>query len=82
MEACMKRREFVQLGLSAGIAAGSAGAAGVANAAGSAGPGILDAGVREQQAQMASGKLTSSSLVKHTWPASPPSTRPARASIP
>ena len=60
----MKRREFVQLGLSAGIAAGSAGAAGVANAAGSAGPGILDAGVREQQAQMASGKLTSSSLVK------------------
>ena len=60
----MKRREFVQLGLSAGIAAGTAGAAGVANAAGSAGPGILDAGVREQQAQMASGKLTSSNLVK------------------
>ena len=60
----MKRREFVQLGFSAGIAAGTAGAAGVANAAGSAGPGILDAGVREQQAQMASGKLTSSNLVK------------------
>ena len=62
----MKRREFVQLGISAGISAGTAGAAGVAGAAtpAAAGPGILDAGVREQGAQMAAGKLTSSSLVK------------------
>ncbi len=62
----MKRREFVQLGMSAGIAAGAgmAGAVNAATPAGSAGPGILDAGVREQGAQMATGKLTSSSLVK------------------
>jgi len=59
----MKRREFVQLGVGAGIAAGAAGMAGAATPAGAA-PGILDAGVREQGAQMAAGKLTSTALVK------------------
>ncbi len=64
----MKRRDFVRLGVSAGVAAGaSAGlieSAAAAGSAGTAGMGILDAGVREQAAQMAAGKLTSSSLVK------------------
>ncbi|MFN3792975.1 amidase [Massilia sp.] len=64
----MKRRDFVRLGVSAGMAAGATAAAAQAQAApkvaGAAAAGILDAGVREQQAQMAAGKLTSSSLVQ------------------
>ncbi|WP_409266572.1 amidase [Massilia sp. BHUDP2] len=64
----MKRRDFVRLGVSAGMAAGataaSAGAQAATKAPGGAAAGILDAGVHEQQAQMAAGKLTSSSLVQ------------------
>jgi amidase len=63
----MKRRDFVRLGVSAGVAAGAA--AGMVQAAGAATTqgataSILDAGVREQQAQMAAGKLSSKSLVQ------------------
>jgi len=62
----MKRRDFVRLGVSAGMVAGAgaatAPAAGATPKAG--GLGILDAGVREQAAQMAAGKLTSTSLVQ------------------
>ena len=64
----MKRREFVRIGVSAGVAAGAG--AGVAQAAapakvtGAAATGLLDAGVREQQAAMANGKLTSSALAQ------------------
>jgi len=64
----MKRRDFVRLGVGAGVAAGAAaGMAQAANAAASksaAGSSILDAGVQEQQAQMAAGKLSSKSLVQ------------------
>ena len=64
----MKRRDFVRLGVSAGMAAGAVAATAQAQAAprapGAAGAGILDAGVREQQAQMAAGKLSSTSLVQ------------------
>ena len=62
----MKRRDFVRLGVSAGMAAGAAAATAPAAAAAMAprAAGILDAGVREQQARMAAGKLTSSSLVQ------------------
>jgi amidase len=64
----MKRRDFVRLGVGAGVAAGAM--AGVAQAAaaaagrGAANASILDAGVHEQQAQMAAGKLSSKSLVQ------------------
>jgi amidase len=64
----MKRRDFVRLGVSAGVVAGAAAgmaqAAGAANAQAGATASILDAGVREQQAQMAAGKLSSKSLVQ------------------
>ena len=50
----MKRRDFVRLGVGAGVAAGAAGAAQVAGAVNAhgmaAGASILDAGVQEQQA--------------------------------
>jgi amidase len=63
----MKRRDFVRLGLGAGAAASGAGvsqAAGAAGRRGMAPASILDAGVQEQQAQMAAGKLSSKSLVQ------------------
>ena len=67
----MKRRDFVRLGVSAGVAAGAAGgaaqmasAAGAARLHGAAGANILDAGVQEQQVQMAAGKLSAKSLVQ------------------
>ncbi|KFI06513.1 amidase [Massilia sp. BSC265] len=64
----MKRRDFVRLGVSAGVAvgasAGVAQAAAAAKAPGAGAAGILDAGVREQGARMAAGKLTSTSLVQ------------------
>ncbi len=60
----MKRRDFVRLGMAAGALAGVAHEALAAGTAGGSASGILDAGVREQQAQMAAGKLSSSSLVK------------------
>jgi amidase len=55
----MDRRDFVRLGLAAGAAATTTHAA-----AGSSAASILDAGVAEQQARMAAGKLTSKALVK------------------
>ncbi|MGI4717408.1 MAG: amidase [Janthinobacterium lividum] len=61
----MDRRDFVRLGVTAGVAAGAA--AGMVAGAQAATPdaaGILDAGVREQQARMAAGKLSSKSLVQ------------------
>lgn len=68
METGMKRRDFVRLGVSAGVAAGATAAVTQAQAApkapGGAAAGILDAGVREQQAQMAAGTLSSHSLVQ------------------
>ena len=61
----MDRRDFVRLGVTAGVAAGAvAGVAAGAQAATPGAGGILDAGVREQGAQMAAGKLTSKSLVQ------------------
>jgi amidase len=67
----MDRRDFVRLGLAATAAAGatstaSAGAAATAAASAVSSPAaasILDAGVLEQQAQMAAGKLSSHALV-------------------
>jgi amidase len=67
----MDRRNFVRLGLASTAAAGvssTASAAGAAAtpagaAATSTAAGILDAGVREQQAQMEAGKLSSHALV-------------------
>ncbi|TFW30916.1 amidase [Massilia horti] len=56
----MDRRDFVRLGVAAGAAATSAH---VIAAAPHTPAGILEAGVREQQAQMAAGKLTSRALV-------------------
>ena len=63
----MDRRDFVGLGVAAAAAAaaaaaGSAAAAGKPAAAAPAG-GLLEAGVREQQAAMAAGKLTATALV-------------------
>jgi amidase len=68
----MKRRDFVRLGVGASVAAGAAAsaaagvaqAAGAANVHGGAASSILDAGVHEQQAQMAAGKLSAKSLVQ------------------
>jgi amidase len=55
----MKRRQFVQMGLAAGVAAG------VVKEASAAAPGnILDAGVRVQSARMAAGTLTAQSLAR------------------
>jgi amidase len=55
----MKRRQFVQMGMAAGVAAG------VIKEASAATPGnILDAGVREQGARMAAGTLTAESLAR------------------
>ena len=67
----MDRRDFVRLGVAATAVAGTAGASGAAAAAAGhpahpAHPsfsGILDAGVLEQQAQMAAGTLSSHALV-------------------
>ncbi|RZA32830.1 MAG: amidase, partial [Lysobacteraceae bacterium] len=64
----MKRRDFVRLGAGAGALVGAG--AGVvqtavaARAPGAATAGILEAGVREQGAAMAAGKLSSKSLVQ------------------
>jgi amidase len=55
----MDRRDFVRLGLAAGAIAATAETSAATGGAGS----ILDAGVQEQQAQMAAGKLTSKALV-------------------
>jgi amidase len=68
----MKRRDFVRLGVGASVAAGAAASAaagvaqvaGAANVDGGAASSILDAGVHEQQAQMAAGKLSAKSLVQ------------------
>jgi amidase len=60
----MKRRDFVRLGASVGAAAGLTQVAGAAAAKGTGASSILDAGVQEQQAQMAAGKLSSKSLVQ------------------
>jgi amidase len=64
----MDRRDFVRLGVAASAAAGAAaGVTRLASAAatgGAAGSAILEAGVQEQQAQMAAGKLTSKALVQ------------------
>jgi amidase len=60
----MKRRDFIRLGIGAGVAASVAPVAGAANSRGLANSSILDASVQEQQAQMAAGKLSSKSLVQ------------------
>lgn len=63
----MDRRDFVRLGVAAGAVAGAAGAAGVATAApkGMLSLGdLLDAGVQDQAAAMAAGKVSSQQLVK------------------
>ena len=55
----MKRRQFVQMGVAAGVAAG------MINRAGAAAPGnILDAGVRLQAARMQAGTLSAQSLAR------------------
>ena len=58
----MDRRDFVRLGL-ATTAVASAAASAAATAASAVAGSILDAGVLEQQAQMAAGKLSSHALV-------------------
>ena len=55
----MKRRQFVQMGVAAGVAAGVLKDASAANA-----NALLDAGVRVQSARMQAGSLTSQALVK------------------
>jgi len=59
----MDRRDFVRFGVAAGAAAG---VAQLAQAAGNgvAASAVLDAGVREQQAQMQAGKLSAKALVQ------------------
>jgi amidase len=57
----MDRRDFVRLGLAAGS---SIAAQPVLAAASAAGDAILEAGVREQQAQMQAGKLTAVTLAQ------------------
>ena len=59
----MDRRDFVRLGVAAGAGTGVAAVAGSAQAKAGARDAILDAGVREQQAAMASGRLSSRTLV-------------------
>lgn len=58
----MDRREFVRMGVAAGVTATTTKALGADKAAKTAPGGILEAGVREQQQQMAAGKLTSHAL--------------------
>ena len=60
----MDRRDFVRLGVAAGAVAGAAGQASAAAKAVVAAEDLLDAGVREQSAAMAAGKLSSQQLVK------------------
>ncbi|MEX5746995.1 amidase [Massilia sp. X63] len=60
----MDRRDFVRLGVAAGAVAGAAAGSGAALAAAPGAGSILDAGVREQQAQMAAGKLSAKSLAQ------------------
>lgn len=60
----MDRRDFVRLGVAAGAAAGVTRLASAAATGGTGGNAILEAGVQEQQAQMAAGKLTSKALVQ------------------
>ncbi|MGX4642457.1 amidase [Massilia sp. SYSU DXS3249] len=61
----MDRRDFVRLGVAAGAVAGGAATATAApKAAGITADELLDAGVREQAAAMAAGKLSSQQLVK------------------
>ncbi|WP_374041193.1 amidase [Massilia sp. MS-15] len=63
----MERREFVRLGMAAAGAAGAGGMAGRAQAAKPAAFGagaVLEAGVREQGALMAAGKLSAVSLAR------------------
>jgi amidase len=65
----MDRRDFVRIGAAAGVAGAAVGMVPLAGAAaggkaGSAAGGILEAGVQEQQAQMAAGTLTSAALVQ------------------
>ena len=59
----MDRRDFVRLAVAAGAGTGVAAVAGSAQAKTGARDAILDAGVREQQAAMASGRLSSRTLV-------------------
>ncbi|QJE01472.1 amidase [Massilia forsythiae] len=61
----MERRDFVRIGMAAGVAGGTAGITRLAAAAngGVSGP-LLEAGVQEQQAHMAAGKLTAKALVQ------------------
>jgi amidase len=60
----MDRRDFVRLGLAAGIAGTAGGEAALAYAAGTPDTAILEAGVQAQQARMQAGKLTSKGLVQ------------------
>ena len=55
----MKRRQFVQMGLAAGVAAGV-----IKEASAAVTGNILDAGVRAQSARMAAGTLTAQSLAR------------------
>ncbi|MFC4932652.1 amidase [Massilia sp. GCM10023247] len=60
----MDRRDFVRLGVAAGAVAGAAATASAAPKSGAAVDALLDAGVREQAAAMAAGKLSSQQLVQ------------------
>jgi len=60
----MDRRDFVRLGVAAGAMAGAVGQASAATPKGAALDKLLDAGVREQGAAMAAGKLSSQQLVR------------------
>lgn len=55
----MKRRQFVQMGVAAGVVAGV-----MKESSAAAATDILDAGVREQSARMQAGTLTSASLTR------------------
>lgn len=60
----MDRRDFVRLGMAAGAVAGVTGTAAAAPKARAAPDDLLEAGVREQGAAMAAGKISSQQLVK------------------
>ena len=60
----MDRRDFVRLGVAAGAVAGAAGTASAATKTTMAADDLLDAGVREQSAAMAAGRLSSQQLVE------------------
>ena len=60
----MDRRNFVRLGVAAASASTMASTATAARAGIMAPDAVLDAGVREQQALMEAGKLTSTTLVQ------------------